>query len=75
MIGSRFVAPAVSKFLKAETAAVSRFLVRHPKLSRFIAHVPGVSKFLALPAVATVKHVAPVYNRRARKIRRPTLTL
>jgi hypothetical protein len=73
--GSRFVAPAVSKFLKAEAAAVSRFLVRHPRFSRFLAHVPGASKLLPLPAVATVPHVAPIYNRRARKIRRPMLKL
>jgi len=42
-------------------------MVRHPKLSRFIAHIPGGSKFLQVPAVATVPHVAPVYNARARK--------
>lgn len=72
MSGSRFLAKTVS-IIKAEKTAVSRFLVRHPKLSRFLAHLPAVSKFLPLPAVATVPHVAPVYNRRARKIRRPTL--
>src|SRR5205085_7293518 len=44
--GSRFFAPTVSRFLQAEAAAVSRFLVRHPKLSRFVAHIPGASKFL-----------------------------
>jgi hypothetical protein len=70
-MGSRFFAPSVSRFIAAEAAAVSRFLVRHPKLSRFIAHIPGAS-FLPLPAVATVPHVAPVYNARARKLRGPT---
>jgi hypothetical protein len=73
VIGSRFVAPTASRFIKAE--AFSRFLVRHPKLSRFIAHIPGASRFLSLPAVATVPHVAPVYNARARKARRPTLRM
>jgi hypothetical protein len=81
---SRFLAKTVS-IIKAEKAAVSRFLVRHPRLSRFLAHVPAASKFLPLPTVATVPpvrrslgeggHVAPVYNARARKIRPPTPTL
>lgn len=73
MISSRFVAPTASRFIKAE--AFSRFLVRHPKLSRFIAHIPGVSRFLTLPAVATVPHVAPVYNARARKNPAPRFRL
>jgi hypothetical protein len=79
-MGSRFLAPTVS-FTKAETAAVSRFLVRHPALSRFIAHIPGASKFLKVaapaadPAVATVPRVAPVYNSRARKHSGPKFTL
>ena len=56
---------APSRFLKA--AAVSRFLVRHPQLSRFIAeHVPHASRYLDLPAVATVPHVAPKFTARAR---------
>jgi hypothetical protein len=54
---------------------VSRFLVKHPKLSRFVAHIPGVSKFLALPAVLSVAAVAPVYNSRAHKPRHPTLRM
>jgi hypothetical protein len=54
---------------------VSKFLVRHPKLSRFIAHIPGASKFLPMPAVATVPHVAPVYNARARKHRHPSFRM
>jgi hypothetical protein len=54
---------------------VDPFLVRHPKLSRFIAHVPGVSRFYSLPAVATVKHVAPIYNASARRHRAPKPTL
>jgi hypothetical protein len=74
-MGSRFFAPSVSRFIAAEAATVSRFLVRHPKLSRFIAHIPGASKFLPLPAVATVPHVAPVYNARARKLRGPTFRM
>ncbi len=74
MSGSRFFATTAS-FIRAEQAAVSRFLVRHPKLSRFLAHIPGASKFLPLPAVATVQHVAPVYNARARKARRPVLKM
>ena len=74
MSGSRFVAEFAS-ILQAEKAAVSRFLVRHPKVSRFLAHVPGVSRFLHLPAMAPVPHVAPVYNARARKQRRPMLKL
>jgi hypothetical protein len=61
----------VSSFIAAEAAVVSRFLVRHPKLSRFIAHIPGASKFLPLPVVATTPHVAPVYNAKARKPRGP----
>jgi hypothetical protein len=65
----------VSSFIKAEKAAVSRFLIRHPKISRFIAHIPGVSKFLPLPAVATKPHVAPIYNSAARRPRRPTFRL
>jgi hypothetical protein len=65
----------VSRFIAAEAAAVSRFLVRHPKLSRFIAHIPGAARVLPLPAVATVPHVAPVYNARARKLRGPTFRL
>ena len=72
MSGSRFVAELAS-VAKAE-AAVSRFLVRHPKLSRFIAHIPGASKFLHLPAVATIVHIAPVYNARAKQ-RRPTFRM
>ena len=64
---------APSRVLKA--AAVSRFLVRHPKLSRFIAeHVPGASRYLDLPAVATVPHVAPIYNAKAPKPRPPRFT-
>ena len=48
---------APSRFLKA--AAVSRFLVRHPKLSRFIAaHVPAASRFLPLPAVEDTNAMA-----------------
>ncbi len=84
MSGSRFVAEFAS-ILQAEKAAVSRFirhrlgdggfLARHPKVSRFLAHVPGVSRFLHLPVVAAVPHVAPVYNARARKQRRPMLKL
>lgn len=74
MIGSRFFAPSASRYYTA-APAVSRFLVRHPKLSRFIAHIPGASKFLPLPAVATVAHVAPIYNNRARKPRRPALRM
>lgn len=74
MNSSRFFATTAS-FIRAEQAAVSRFLVRHPKLSRFLAHVPGASKFLPLPAVATVQHVAPVYNARARKVPRPSFRL
>jgi hypothetical protein len=73
-MGSRFFAPTVSRFIAAEDA-VSKFLVRHPALSRFIAHVPGASKFLHLPKVATVPHVAPVYNARARKLRPPTFRM
>jgi hypothetical protein len=74
---SRFVAEFAS--IKKAEAAVSRFLVSHPKLSRFIAHIPGASKFLKLAQVAlvgrslgdggTVPHVAPVYNARARRPR------
>lgn len=67
MTGSRFLAPTVSKFIALET----RFFMRHPKLSRFLAHIPGASKFLHLPAVATTPHVAPVYNARARRLKRP----
>ena len=54
---------------------MSRFLVRHPRLSQFIAHIPGASKFLHLPAVAFTPHVAPVYNAHARKPRRPSLKM
>ncbi len=83
MTGSRFVATQIPSGLLKVAAPVSRFihaavdpfLVRHPKLSRFIAHVPGVSRFYSLPVVATVKHVAPVYNARARKSRPPTLRM
>ena len=59
---------APSRFFKI--AAVSRFLVRHPKISRFIAeHIPVLCPFLPMPTVATVSHVAPQYNFRARKSR------
>jgi len=51
---------------------VSRFLVKHPKLSSFIAHIPGVSKFLMLAKMFGAPRVAPVYNSRARKRRPPT---
>jgi len=72
----------VSRFIKAEAAAVSRFLVRHPKLSRFIAHIPGASRFLKLPAVGPARRtlgeeggtkpcIAPVYNAKARPRRAP----
>jgi len=60
--------PTQSRFLKV-AAPVSRFLVRHPKISRFLAHLPGVSRFFALPAVATVPNIRPVYNKRARRPR------
>jgi hypothetical protein len=70
---SRFVAEFAS--LKKAEAAVSRFIVRHPKLSRFVAHIPGASKFLRLPAVAAVPNVAPVYNARARKWPAPRFRL
>ena len=93
MTSSRFVAEFAS--VKKAEAAVSRFLVCHPKLSRFIAQIPGASKFLpppvarsrlsaeasskvdgaAGPAVATVPHVAPVYNSRALKPRGPQFRL
>ena len=83
-MGSRFFAPTVSRYIAAEDT-VSKFLVRHPKVSRFIAHIPGASKFLHLPvarslgvggpAVATVPHVAPVYNARARKPRHPSFRM
>lgn len=66
---------------RAIPAPVSRFLVRHPKLSRFIGHIPGLSRFFTLPAIATVQpvlrslgvggHIKPVYNHRARKKLRP----
>jgi hypothetical protein len=75
------MAVAASKFLKAPApkmslpAPVSRFLVRHPKLSRFIAHIPGVSRFMKLPAVATVAHIRPTYNTRARTAPRPKFGL
>jgi len=84
--GSRFVATQTpSRFLQVAAAPVSRFLVKHPKLSRFIAHLPGVSRFIprnlgegafmTLPTAATVEHVAPVYNARARKQHRPSLKM
>jgi len=39
---------APSRFLKV--AAVSRFLVQHPQISRFIArHIPALCPFLPLP--------------------------
>jgi hypothetical protein len=61
---------APSRFFKI--AAVSRFLVRHPKISRFIAeHIPVLCPFLPMPAVATVPHVAPQYNVRARSLKPP----
>jgi hypothetical protein len=81
---SRFVAPSASRFIKAEKAVsrfihhslgVDAFFVRHPKLSRFIAHIPCVSKFFMLPPVASVSHVTPVYNSRARKRRPPMLRM
>ena len=51
-------------------AALTRFMVRHPKLSRFVAeHVPALCPFLSMPGVATAPHVAPEYNVRARKPR------
>jgi len=88
VIGSRFLAteaPSVYKVAAAHKPqgrisrfiheAVDPFLVRHPKLSRFMTHVPCVSRFYSLPAIATVQHVAPVYNSRARKPRRPTLKM
>jgi len=56
-----------SRFVKV--AAVSRFLVRHPKLSRFLVHIPGASRFL--PAVATVPHITPTFTRKARPRPRP----
>ena len=74
--------PTQSRFLKvaqatpeprgqrrAVPAPISRFLVAHPKVSRFIARIPGVSRFFALPAVATVPHIKPLYNTRARRPR------
>jgi hypothetical protein len=62
---------------------MSRFLVRHPKVSRFIGAHPALSRFVSrisgvsrfLPAVATTPPVAPVYNARACKQRRPTLRM
>jgi hypothetical protein len=73
-MGSGFFAPTVSRYIAAE-GPVSKFLVRHPTLSRFIAHIPVASKSVPLPAVATVSHVAPVYNARARKPRAPTFRM
>jgi hypothetical protein len=64
-----------SRFLIKVAAPVSRFVVAHPALSRFVSHIPGVSRFLTLPAAAAVPHIAPAYNSRARKQRRPTLSM
>jgi hypothetical protein len=64
-----------SRFLIKVAAPVSRFVVAHPALSRFVSHIPGVSRFLTWPAAADVPHIAPVYNTRARKNRRPMLRM
>ena len=45
-----------SRFLKV--AVVSRFLVRHPKVSRFIiAHLPALCPFLPMPGAAPEFHL------------------
>jgi hypothetical protein len=51
--GSRFMQHTPSRFLKV--AVVSRFLIRHPKVSRFItAHLPALCPFLPVPGAAPV---------------------
>jgi hypothetical protein len=82
---SRFLKVAAAQPEGASSGPVSRFLVQHPKvsrfiaahpaLSRFVAQLPGVSRFTVLPVVAPVEHIAPVYNTRARKPRRPSLKM
>lgn len=67
--------PTPSRFLTKVAKPVSRFVAAHPALSRFVSHIPGVSRFLTWPAAAAVKHVAPVYNARAKKQRRPTFRM
>ncbi len=75
------LAPHVgSLFNKTATAppepppALTRFMVRHPKLSRFVAeHVPALCPFLSMPDGSTVPHVAPEYDTRARKPKPPRL--
>jgi hypothetical protein len=59
-----------SRFLKV-AQPLSRFITAHPALSRFVSHIPGVSRFLIWPAATAVPHIAPLYNTRARKQRRP----
>jgi hypothetical protein len=53
---------------------ISRFVAEHPRASRFLfraaAHIPGLSRYVPI-----APPVAPVYNTRARKIRRPALRL
>ena len=63
-----------SRFLKV-AQPISRFITAHPALSRFVSHIPGVSRFLTWPTAATVLHIAPIYNTRARKQRHPTLSM
>lgn len=64
-----------SRFLIKVAKPLSRFVAAHSALSRFVAHIPGASRFLTWPDVAAVKHVAPVYNARAKKQRRPTFRM
>jgi len=73
------LAPHVGSLFNKTVAAspeppppLTRFMARHPKLSRFVAeHVPALCPFLSMPGVATVPHVASEYNARARKPKPP----
>ena len=65
-VGSLFNKTATAA--PAPPQALTRFMVRHPKLSRFVAeHVPALCPFISMPGVATVSHVASEYNARAHK--------
>jgi hypothetical protein len=82
---SRFLKVATDQPEQAQSGAVSRFLVSHPKVSRFIAghpalsrfikHIPGVSRFATIPPVDTPPQIAPVYNSQARKQRSQMLKM
>jgi hypothetical protein len=65
--------PAFTRFM-ASHPGISRFIAEHPAASRFVfraaSHIPGLTRFIPI-----APHVAPVYNERARKPRRPTLRM